>query len=927
MRKTYHHSHLLSLCLIGLLSVGLLSCTQEREETQGEQQPTTMAELLASRDDGGKALFKYTKAAELMKLHAAIREWDPESGVDLQYEGGYQSIEFESALRRIANRRLEEDFEWDWVERGPGNIAGRMRIVAQDLADPSGETWLSGAASGGIWRTTDNGRTFNKVATGLDNLAVATLVQSAANPSVWYAGTGEAGLVTFQLTGVSGSGIYKSTDGGNTWQVIPSTQNNNFANVNRLIIDPNDENVVLACNSTGQFFESSANYGIWKTTDGGQNWERKDNPTLPPIQIIADPTDFNTMYYTMYGRGVYKSTDAGETWEQTSFEDVVRADLPRNQANNDLGVGRPELAISPSNPNILYVSLDIPVGGTSRLVYSDDKGETWKVVARQNGTQEIRDYLGGQGWFDNCIAVDPEDPYRVFFAGVDIWSARIIEGSLAGDDNEYQVGNFIRISDAYNNQATNNANRLHPDHHYLNFIGSRLISSNDGGIAYSDNKGTSWIEVDRTANLNTSQFYDARRHPTENRYIGGMQDNGTAMSISANPSASGSYREVLGGDGFECVWHAEDPDKILISLYSNIIFKSTNGSTFRPSVTGLDDAGQGSAPFFTRVTNSHRDPDRVYAVGSGGVWVSNNFGDRWTQTRITTGWNWNGNNCFNTVKVSDADPRVVWAGGGMSRNSSIFVSTNRGANFNATANSGFNIGLSTGLATHPTDPRTAYVLFSQRGAPKILRTTNLGESWEDITGFQGRRTSNNGFPDVAVHSMVVLPNDVLLAGTEIGLFISKNNGGNWEFLDNGFPPVVSWNMHVMPNDGQLVVSTFGRGIWSADIGAIYPEPESLDGEEEEEEEEEPTGLFNREPTKSLNAFPNPTTDIVRVELPEENNANYEITVFDMQGRSIETRKARGGAILDLSLGNLPKGTYLIKATDGKTVYAQKVIRE
>jgi hypothetical protein len=134
-------------------------------------------------------------------------------------------------------------------------------------------------------------------------------------------------------------------------------------------------------------------------------------------------------------------------------------------------------------------------------------------------------------------------------------------------------------------------------------------------------------------------------------------------------------------------------------------------------------------------------------------------------------------------------------------------------------------------------------------------------------------------------------------------------------------------MYVMPSDGQLVVSTFGRGIWTADIGAVYPEPESLDGEEEEEEEEEPTGLFDRKPTKSLNAYPNPTSNLVKVELPEGNNADYKVSLFDMQGRSIESRKARGGAVLNFSLGNLPKGNYLIKATDGTTVYAQKIIRE
>jgi hypothetical protein len=170
------------------------------------------------------------------------------------------------------------------------------------------------------------------------------------------------------------------------------------------------------------------------------------------------------------------------------------------------------------------------------------------------------------------------------------------------------------------------------------------------------------------------------------------------------------------------------------------------------------------------------------------------------------------------VEVSKSNFNIVWAGSGMDEERKIYVSTDAGETFNPVANyDEVVLGTITGIASHPTEDSTAYILFSFAGAPKILRTTDLGQTWEDISGFGLNDTSNNGFPDVAVHSLLVMPHDPgnIWAGTEIGIFESFDNGQNWALTQSGFPSASVWDMkHV---DDKVIVGTHGRGIWSATI--------------------------------------------------------------------------------------------------------------
>ncbi|WP_372641808.1 T9SS type A sorting domain-containing protein [Ancylomarina sp.] len=393
-------------------------------------------------------------------------------------------------------------------------------------------------------------------------------------------------------------------------------------------------------------------------------------------------------------------------------------------------------------------------------------------------------------------------------------------------------GEKSSVTDAYgNNGGANNYDQgagmgntiipgVHPDHHNITIVpldgtNFRIINGNDGGIGVSEDNGVTFTQ--KPNNYITTQFYGVAKNPNANEYIGGMQDNGTWQSASEeDASSSSNYYFRLGGDGFECLWHGKDSKKLLGSIYYNAIYKSLDGGANWSSVNGIaDDDG----PFVTKLSASKLHPDVVFAVAKDGVYKSNDFGANWELKKIEEYWQ--GVSSQHNVEVSLADPDIVWAGAAMvtDGNYKIYVSKDEGETFSAVneyAEKDMRSFIS-GIATHPNQASTAYLLFSNSQSPKILRTTDLGQNWEDISGFGTGDVSTNGFPDVVTHCMLVMPHDsnILWAGTEIGLFESTDNGVSWHAVIGNIPPVSIYDMQIVGN--QVVFATHGRGVWTVDI--------------------------------------------------------------------------------------------------------------
>ena len=260
---------------------------------------------------------------------------------------------------------------------------------------------------------------------------------------------------------------------------------------------------------------------------------------------------------------------------------------------------------------------------------------------------------------------------------------------------------------------------------------------------------------------NSGQFYGADKRPLKQAFIGGMQDNGTWRSSNkSNASLESEYLFQLGGDGFETIWNNLDDQHIIgSSQYNNFTKSIDGGATWINATAGISSpgsAGQGN-PFISKLANSNSNPFVLYSVAETGVYRSLNFGDNWELTPINSFF---GTGSFLDVEVSKSNFNIVWAGSGMSSARKMHVSIDGGESYTATENySPVLLGSSSGLETHPTEDSTAYVLFSFSNAPKILRTEDLGLTWEDISGFGTNEVSNNGFPNVAVYSLLVRPDD------------------------------------------------------------------------------------------------------------------------------------------------------------------------
>jgi len=381
------------------------------------------------------------------------------------------------------------------------------------------------------------------------------------------------------------------------------------------------------------------------------------------------------------------------------------------------------------------------------------------------------------------------------------------------------------ITDGRNQYGDPDKNSIvHVDHHNITMIpvtGTtfKILNANDGGVFVSNTASSPGINNgDWTfagTSYNTSQFYGADKRPEFNEYLGGMQDNGTWKSpTGTNPSATTNYLFNLGGDGFEVIWNNLNDQLLIGGSQGNIFSRSTNGGTSWVAATsGLT----GEHPFISKLANSKAMPDRIFTLGSKGVFVSQNFGANWTLTPITE--KWGAATSTMDVEVSRANANIVWAGSGMSTTQNLHVSINGGESFTMTNNfPDVNLGSISKLASHPFEENTAYALFSIADAPKILKTSDLGQTWEDISGFGTTDESSTGFPDVAAYCLYVRPDnpDIIWVGTEIGIVESLDNGQTWTLIDD-FPNVSVWDMK--GQDDQVVIATHGRGIWTATIDA------------------------------------------------------------------------------------------------------------
>jgi len=337
------------------------------------------------------------------------------------YSPGYRVRELQKLSNNNFRTQGVKAILWD--ERGPSNVPGRTRGLIILPGDPTGNSWIVGSAGGGIWKTTDSGGSWVNKTPDLTNLATSVIALSASNPNIIYAGTGEG---FFHSGSITGDGIFKSTDAGETWMQLSSTAGDvKFQNINSIIVDPQNPDIVLTCSNGFPPFTSD----ILKSSDGGTTWTVVFSGFARIQQVIADPTNFNIQYAAINNegssKGIIKSTDAGDTWS------II--------GNGILADGRVSITISPVNTQRLFAvaesRLNAPPNFTpgdpkpSEIFLSDDGGVNWLVIGEQDGSKSP-DWLGGLGWYANTIQAHPFDADIVYTGGVDMYKATIVAGTI-----------------------------------------------------------------------------------------------------------------------------------------------------------------------------------------------------------------------------------------------------------------------------------------------------------------------------------------------------------------------------------------------------------------------------------------------------------------------------------------------------------------
>lgn len=687
----------------------------------------------------------------------------------------------------------------------------------------------------GVWKSIDAGQSWNLSNNGMGSLGRVELAVSPINTNRVFASA--------ETSFGEGSKLLVSDDSGQTWNQVNVEFNNEEVDFlggqgwydNTIVCDPFNANVIyfggvgifrltltggssnidfynaedLGSENIFDLINFGANFngGTLDVTEGadisveirfGAGKSQKAHRFLVPAGATSGVTDANYTYqdYVNVPFEVWDITNNRQL--MISFRDQGRDGLFNLIPSNTTSAvatehSREYLFITDITYNNTTPNPSIAVAGGHVF---NQFYNIWPVLTP------------GALWNPESL---PEATFKINFQTRPLFNATTI--TSADVYNDYDGKNrFITFGED-----------LHPDQHNLVAITTsassfKLLNANDGGVFLSNSStapGTTegtWSMVGNT--YNTSQFYGADKRPGFNEYFGGMQDNGTWKSPpGANATAITQYQFNIGGDGFEVIWNNRDDNQLIGGSQFNGFRRSINGgATWLSANTGLS----GEAPFISKLANSRSLPDRIFALSSSGVFVSNNFGQNWSLTPITQKW---GSASFMDVEVSRANANIVWAGLGMTSNFNLHVSTDGGASFSITNNfTDVVMGGITKLASHPSEENTAYALFSLSGKPKILKTEDLGETWTDISGFGTNNTSSKGFPDVAVYCLYVRPDNenIIWAGTEIGIVETLDGGETWSIIED-FPNVSVWDMKGI--DDQVVIATHGRGIWTATINA------------------------------------------------------------------------------------------------------------
>ena len=832
----------------------------------------------------------------------------------------------------------------NWRAIGPFNFGGRTRALAIDVTNEN--VILAGGVTGGLWRSEDGGQSWTKTTGSSDLHSVSAIVQDtrAGRENTWYYGTGElrGNSATADGAPFRGDGIFKSTDGGRSWQLLPSTATNEptlfnfpFNYVWELAINPN---------STDDEVYAAIFGGIVKSTDGGANWETilgEDLLNLPADadlneQIAPFYTDIHVAndgtFYTAVSSatnqadelfqpaGIYRSND-GENWE------LIRS--LRFSFNR-----RTEIGSSGSDPAIVYFLTDNPAG--YQLVRYD---------ASQGNFTELSDNipaLGGevgdfdsQDSYDMYVKIHPSDPNVVFLGGTNLY--RSTDG-FTSSDNTAWIGGYSTENDnsAYENH--------HPDQHALVFYPSdpnRMLTGNDGGIFRTANNLATEVSYESLNNgYVTSQFYtvNVARAPSDNFVMGGLQDNGSILTFNQVTNPNGV--RALGGDGGFAATTAFGL-YYYVSFQNSQVYRLTLSSQSNlTSFARVDPVGGGNAPgqgylFVNPYVLDPHNSNRMYMAGGNLIWRNRNLSQIPSGSQEKTSVNWSQlertriiSGQISALEVSSEPANILYYGTSDGRVFRVDDANTDDYSVTEIASGTFPTGgYVSSVAVDPSNTSHIIVTFSNYHVRSVFHSENGGTSFTDISGNLEESLDGAGDGPSVRWAEIVPLNDgsfQYYLGTSTGAYsttLLAGNGTVWEQegADEIGNVVVSM-IDYRRTDGTIAVATHGNGLYTSQISNVRQAEEVDFGSE----------LFVRNP------YPNPFDEEVTMAFTAPETTTVLVRVYNTVGELVKVI-SRGTAFIGENeviwdgknvMGQpVPDGVYTIRITDanGKNVAKQVIL--